>query len=154
MPSKFDTISSMDHIKNTIFEYKAFSGAIAVMLLFLLFRIPLGAYNEPSLLDIVAHFVLPAVGGPLLAVLAQRLGALKAGSKAAFVLLACLLAIAAEVLWEIFEYWVDTLFGLTWQPSNADTMADIMLTVVGAAIGSVVFLVVYRSSKFVSSGKQ
>lgn len=135
----------MNQIKKIIFTYRLYSGALAVMLFLLLLRIPFGTFNEYSFVDTIAHFILPAAGAPLLAVFVERTGLLRTTGRGAFIFLSSLLGIVAEVLWEVFEYWVDTLFQLDWQPSNPDTMVDIMLAIAGAILGSLLFKALYRS---------
>ena len=45
--------------------------------------------------------------------------------------------IAIGAIWEIFEYWMDQIFGLNMQKSGlVDTMYDLMVDCLGAAIGA------------------
>ncbi|MEX0748579.1 MAG: hypothetical protein WD467_00290 [Candidatus Saccharimonadales bacterium] len=41
-------------------------------------------------------------------------------------------------MWELFEFSLDELFGMTTQPSGRDTMIDLLLNAIGATITSVV----------------
>jgi len=72
-------------------------------------------------------FVVIMVRGDRLAV-SPRIGALLAFS----------FAVSIGVLWEIFEYSMDQLFGMNMQKSGLDdTMSDLMVDCVGAGIGAI-----------------
>lgn len=116
----------------------------------LLARIPAGTFNDSSLLDTIAHFVLPATGTPLLYIILERLQLFPemARSSKFFVILA--LGITSAVLWEIFEFSVDRAFGTDWQLSNTDTMTDLILGLIGTLVGTGIFMKVYRNKNFSS----
>jgi hypothetical protein len=54
-------------------------------------------------------------------------------------------AIAMGALWELFEFWVDTLFGTTMQNGLEDTMWDLMYDVVGGVVTAVLGMLYVRS---------
>lgn len=134
----------MKHIVDILLAYKLYSGIIAVVILLELVRIPLGTFNGPSRLDVVAHFLFPATIGPLLAVFLQKINLISVKSTPVFVFLAVLLGIFVEVAWEIVEFFVDLVLQLGWQLNNFDTMFDITLSVIGSCLGAVIFTYLYK----------
>lgn len=104
----------------------------------------MGTFNIPSHLDVIGHFVLVAAGAPLAMAFATAYKLLpRFESTTHYVLVTSLLGISLEVLWEIFEFMIDVSFGLSWQLSNADTMIDLLLGVIGAVAGALVFVRLY-----------
>jgi hypothetical protein len=65
-------------------------------------------------------------------------------SQAALGLLAALMGIVVGTLWELSEFVVDWIGLADLQPSNTDTMTDLLATNVAAVLGAVVALNVYR----------
>mgnify|MGYP006300220993 CR=1 FL=1 len=61
-------------------------------------------------------------------------------------------AVTIGVFWEIFEFWIDTIFGLNMQKSGLfDTMFDLMEDCVGALITSIIgyfYIKTKRPSRF------
>lgn len=134
----------MTHIATILVSYKAFSYVFLLMTVLLLSRIPMGTFNTPSHLDTIGHFVLVATGAPLMMALLTAYKTLPAlSSTTHYIFVTSLLGISLEVIWEIFEFTIDALFGLSWQLSNTDTMIDILLGVVGAVAGAMVFVRLY-----------
>lgn len=104
----------------------------------------MGTFNDPSLLDVLGHFVLVATGAPLLMVFVTGYGILpKFESEVHYIVATSLLGISLEVLWEVFEFMIDMFFNLSWQVSNFDTMVDIILGIVGAAAGAMLLVKLY-----------
>lgn len=104
----------------------------------------MGTFSTPSHLDILGHFILVAAGAPLLMACVTAYKLLPtSGSTVQYIIATSLLGISMEVIWEIFEFTIDILFGLSWQINNTDTMIDIMLGVVGAIAGATVFAKLY-----------
>lgn len=115
------------------------------MLGILLLRIPLGTFNDPSMLDTIAHFVLPATAAPLIVAIFQASSLLPYLRPAAFALVSTMVGVASEALWEIVEFAIDSQFNTVWQLSNTDTMTDIILAVIGALTGTLLFQWLYTS---------
>ncbi len=134
----------MKLIIDTLQQYKLYTFIILAIVALELARIPLGTFNGPSPMDVVAHFFIPATVGPLLAVIVHELRWVRAKTSTAFVLLAVLLGVFIEVLWEIVEFCVDLVFQLGWQLNNFDTMFDITLSVIGSYLGAVIFTYLYK----------
>lgn len=103
-------------------------------------RIPMGTFNEASTIDAVSHVILPASGAPLALALLTAKGAHRhlGIHTAAFSIL--LLGATGSVLWEIFEFVVDAVFGLNWQVDNLDTMSDLIAGVLGSLVGGWLFI--------------
>lgn len=61
-------------------------------------------------------------------------------------------AVTMGVIWEFFEFFVDTFFGATMQPSLEDTMKDLILDAIGAFFVSVLsyFYLKFDKESFVS----
>lgn len=133
----------MQHIKDILLTYKAFSSVLVVMTGLLLIRVPLGTFDMPSLLDVIGHFVMVAAGAPLVMQLLINKGFLPEMTAAHRAMVTIMLGITLEVLWEILEFCSDLTFGLSWQPSNTDTMLDISLGVAGATVGALLFAKLY-----------
>lgn len=129
--------------KYILHDHKLLLGIFVLMLLILLIRIPLGTFNQASYLDTIGHFILPAVGAPILFVLLSITEVIHVAYKKQALFLIFLLGIAAEVLWEVFEFTVDNLTNLHWQLSNSDTMVDILLAVTGSLCGAIVYNLFY-----------
>ena len=121
-----------------------FSAIFVIMLTVLLARIPLGTFNNASSLDSLGHFILPATGSPLALLLLNAKKILPVFKGGRFVFIAILLGTTLEVMWEIIEFFVDLIFNLNWQPSNRDTMTDILLGLCGSALGATIFITLYR----------
>lgn len=147
----YDTdMSFSSHIKtivNVLVRYRFFTIIMAVMLLVLSTRIPLGTFSQASHLDTLAHFVLPFSGAPLMFALLRRAAFLPVLSAGATVISILLIGIALEVGWEIIEFGLDITLNWNWQPSNADTMIDLILAVIGSSGGGYVFIKLYRPLK-------
>lgn len=126
-------------------QHRLFTIVLIVMLFLLLIRIPLGTFNYPAFIDTIAHFVLPAVSAPLIAELFIKLRYLPLLGGRSLLLIIVLVALGVEVIWEIFEYFIDVMLQLNWQLSNADTMMDIMLSITGGIVGGYIFLKLYRN---------
>ncbi|MFW6026156.1 MAG: hypothetical protein ACOCRX_07420, partial [Candidatus Woesearchaeota archaeon] len=56
-------------------------------------------------------------------------------------------AVTMGVIWEFFEFFVDTFFGGTMQPSLVDTMKDLFLDSIGAVFVSFLSFVYLKSRK-------
>jgi len=130
-------------LKVVLEQHRLFTIVLIVMLFLLLIRIPLGTFNYPSFIDTVAHFVLPAVSAPLIAELLIKLRYLPLLGGRSLLLIIVLVALGVEVIWEIFEYFIDVTLQLNWQLSNADTMMDIILSITGGIVGGYIFLKLY-----------
>ncbi len=124
-------------------NHKVFIATFFIMLAILLARIPLGTFNQPSVVDIFGHFLLPASGAPLLYFLLSKFNIVIATKKRHVFFLIVLLGITSEVLWEICEFIVDAATELQWQVSNLDTMTDIILGVGGALTGAFIYACYY-----------
>jgi hypothetical protein len=125
-------------------KYKPYTFIFSAMLLVLLLRIPFGAFTHTPHIDSVGHFILPATGAPLLAMALQATKFLPKLRSAALVLVIVSMGVTLEALWEIFEFCIDQLFGLNWQPSNTDTMFDIIFAVAGTISGGLLFIRLYK----------
>ncbi len=130
-------------IKTVLYTHKAFAAIVFIIVLVSLIRIPLGTFNQGSTIDTISHFALPAFGAPLLYALLTRLRHLPVLKNPGVLLMIVLIGVSTEVVWEIFEFNVDSLFGLQWQVSNTDTMHDVILAVVGSFIGGYIYLKTY-----------
>lgn len=129
--------------KFILHDHKLLVGVFALMLLTLLIRIPLGTFNQASYIDTIGHFILPAVGAPILFVFLTITEVIHVAYKNQALFLILLLGIAAEVLWEVFEFTVEGLTGVQWQLSNSDTMVDIILGITGSLTGAIVYNLFY-----------
>jgi hypothetical protein len=130
----------------TLLSYRTFAIIFLVMLVSLLLRIPLGTFNQNSLLDTVAHFVLPATGGPLLYAALRNAKVYQSSRGVGALVMIVTLGVTAEACWEVVEFVVDSLFGLHWQVDNTDTMHDLMSAFAGTIVGGFVFLKVYAGN--------
>lgn len=65
--------------------------------------------------------------------LAERLDWIKIKNAAAALLLVVGFVAAAAALWEFYEFLHDYFYGTHFQPSNADTMADLFMGMLGGA---------------------
>lgn len=139
--------SNLKTIVSVLAHYRFFTIIMAIMLLVLSVRIPLGIFSQASHLDTLAHFVLPFSGAPLLFALLRRAAFLPVLSTGATIVCILLLGIALEVGWEIIEFGIDLTLNWNWQPSNADTMIDLILAVIGSVCGGYLFTKLYQSSK-------
>jgi glycopeptide antibiotics resistance protein len=124
-------------------RYKLFLLAFLAMLFVSLIRIPFGTFNDASIIDVVSHVVLPATGAPLLLVVLQANRVVLASKRMEEGLFIFLLGVSLEVFWEIVEFFVDVTLKLHWQPSNADTMNDVILGFIGAGAGALLFRTLY-----------
>jgi hypothetical protein len=135
-------------IRQVITLYYPFSITLLVVLFLLLIRIPLGTFNDTSIIDTIGHFTLPATGAPLVYALLVKTSFLPYLKVHAALLIMILLGTTMEAFWEIFEFCIDLIFPWHWQLSNQDTMIDIILAVVGSLIGGLLFYCLYlRRSK-------
>lgn len=94
-------------------------------------------------MDIMAHIVLIAAGGPLVTVYLAMSKLLTIRHVSEWMIVATMVGITLEVIWEMFEFVVGLLWGVPWQIDNADTMFDIILGVVGAIAGASLFMKIY-----------
>lgn len=143
----------MNTIKQVLSDHKVFTFMLLLMLAAVLIRIPLGLYGERSIIYPISHFVFPAVGTPLLYILMVRRAWIPNFRSKLALFFIVMLGTMIEVLWEIFEFLVDTFLGKTWQPSNADTMMDIILGVVGSLLGGLLFAKLYDLSYVIKKKK-
>ena len=132
--------TALRYLFETLLYYKIFSVPLALLLFILLIRVPLGTFSQASALDPIAHFILPALSGVLLFAVLVRSKFLPPTAQAGSVFMVIILGVFVEVLWEIFEYIVDLTLHLGWQLGNSDTMADLILAVIGSAIGGLVLV--------------
>ena len=137
-------LSRLKTIVSVMAHFRFFTIILVVMLVVLLTRIPLGTFSQASHLDTLAHFVLPFSGAPLLFALLRRAVFLPVLSTGATIVCILLLGIALEVGWEVIEFSLDLTLNWNWQPSNADTMVDLILAVIGSSCGGYVFIKLCR----------
>lgn len=136
------TASITWHIIKT---HKIYAAIFLSWNMILLARIPLGTFNDSSVLDVIAHFVLPATGTPLLYLVLEQIKLMPAMARTGELLVTIMLGVSLAVLWEIFEFTVDRTFGTDWQLNNMDTMTDLILGLLGTIFGTVVFMRIYKS---------
>jgi hypothetical protein len=134
----------VSRLLSTLLDHKFFSLPLMVMLFILLMRIPLGTFSESSWIDTAAHFVLPAVGAPLLYAWLVGGSYLPKLDLKNIVLFCVLLGTSLEVGWEIVEFAVDQTLGWRWQLDNTDTMYDLVSAVVGSTAGAYLFVKLYK----------
>lgn len=92
--------------------------------------------------DKVMHFLIPFFGAPLLYLRLvkssiQRL----TGSIPETIFTTFLFGATAAALWEIFEFAIDPFSPIPWQPSNQDTMFDMIIGIVGSIAGGALLAV-------------
>lgn len=143
----------MQNIRTILQTHKTFAAIVCVTLLLSLIRIPLGTFNEGSVIDTLSHFLLPAFGTPLLFALLTQLNYLPPMKNPGILTLILLMGVMGAVAWEIFEFNVDWFFNLQWQVSNADTMYDLILAVLGSLLGGFIYLRNYITPQYNGAGK-
>ncbi len=116
---------------------------IVAFIFFTLFLGEVGRfYDRIPLWDKFLHFqsglLLGATGFVLVYVLNEH-KRFRLGLSPGFVsIFAVTFSLAIGALWEMAEFAGDSFFGSTWQPSNADTMWDLIVNLLGALIISVI----------------
>lgn len=130
----------MTSLCTELIAHKVYNGIFIASVVILLARIPLGTFNDSSILDTIAHFVLPATGTPVLYQALEKSKHLPSATYGSKLFIMVLLGVTLAVVWEIFELSVDMLFGTNWQLNNIDTMTDLMLGLAGSMLGSLIYL--------------
>jgi hypothetical protein len=128
----------MIRLKN-IFIY--FIPPTLLYLLHLFLDISFDVYTRFSWFDKLMHFsggaVLVITFFPLLTYFEKR-GNLKLGRIWKFIFVISLVVLVA-VLWEFYEFVICYFCGCNWQPSVADTIADLALGMFGGLIVTLIF---------------
>lgn len=127
-------------LRNNLLLTIGFFASLAVQILGLFIGYTFTYYDE------VIHFFMPAFGAPLLFIAIAKASVQRqlSGSIAEIVFATFLFGTAAAVLWEVFEFAIDPFTPHTpWQPSNLDTMVDLIVGMAGSIAGGV-FLALRR----------
>ena len=105
-----------------------------------------GLYDVEGILgvfwyDDVLHFIIPI----LIAISVLRyLYNIKGYSKRGSLILSSTISLSLSMLWEIYEYWCDELFGTEMVRGLADTMSDLTFAFLGVCLFYILFSIVLK----------
>lgn len=89
----------------------------------------------------IIHFFMPLFGAPLLYLFFVNAELRKViGDPRGIIFAVTLLGTAAAVVWEIIEFAAAPFSAIILQPSNQDTMLDLIASVGGSVVGGVMFV--------------
>lgn len=131
---------------SSLSKYRLFVFIFFATLTFQIVGMATGLFGHDAHYDKIVHFLVPASGAPLLYMLLMRWGILRPLPAIGMIVTIVLLGIAAEAVWEVFEFALDKVMQKNWQYGLSGTILDIIAAAAGSLTGALVFTDRYKES--------